>query len=714
MRNWIDSTDNEQLLKERYQKQMDDKAAEIFGKKYKYLDLYGYAQTQKSATVKYYDGADMREYEIAQDGLLYLYAVEKMPMGKATNRRMGITDETMEQITDALDPKLKEFADWVQEDFLPSIGMESDVVYIRMFGTHMDSIENYFPFVRDKDALKRDVENGQENSDNDRISVQTGAIKKRVASVALWNLKDMSFLDVLAKHVGEMSHWQSFAELNRDIGTLISYNRFKQQVMNMSSVYGSGKELWKRFEQCAAIATDCYEPQRAYLDRLMVQGAKGVTMGKIAFRPFTALKQTLSLPAFFGEVNAVDMAEALATGGIPALKWSWKNMPNFRKRILSRTTGDYRLRETEYDNKIMKAASYGMLPNIGVDAWTIAVGSYCVYKAQKRKYLRSGMEEERAERRAGQDAEMCFNKSQQSSEGAYMAPVQIDHTFYATSAMLFRNSSTAYTRETHNSARNLKRIFSGEVSEDYVAKQILRTIHPNAEDYWSDAEWAKARAEAKREIRSAKVKNGVNLVMFGWILPWLWRIGGTAVLLALSGDNEERAKQLIDATKQSVFAPMEGLTYGDVFEGGINKALGYAEQSWAQQGRENPIISDIKQMLNEFDHDWVRATNDVLNILGGMATGVNPQTFTDWAVAIMDYCGDDPKTSRECALLVARLLNCPQSQLDKVYLEELDLTANEASKMTPSEVAERYARYKMMREAPLTGWMRSAEQRDSI
>lgn len=714
MRHWIDSTDNEQLLKERYQKQMDDKAAEIFGKKYKYLDLYGYAQTQKSATVKYYDGADMREYEIAQDGLLYLYAVEKMPMGRATNRRMGITDETMEQITDALDPKLKEFADWVQEDFLPSIGMESDVVYTRMFGTHMDSIENYFPFVRDKDALKRDVENGQSNSDNDRISVQTGAIKKRVASVALWNLKDMSFLDVLAKHVGEMSHWQSFAELNRDIGTLLSYNRFKQQVMNMSSVYGSGKELWKRFEQCAAIVTDCYEPQRAKFDRLMVQGAKGVTMGKIAFRPFTALKQTLSLPAFFGEVNAVDMAEALATGGIPALKWSWNNMPNFRKRILSRTTGDYRLRETEYDSKIMKVSSYGMLPNIGVDAWTIAVGSHCVYKAQKRKYLRWGMEEERAERRAVQDAEMCFNKSQQSSEGAYMAPIQIDHTFYATSAMLFRNSSTAYTRETQNSARNLKRIFSGEVSEDYVAKQILRTVHPNAEDYWSDAEWAKVRAEAKREIRSAKVKNGVNLVMFGWILPWLWRIGGTSVLLALTGDNEERGKQLIDATKQSVFAPMEGLTYGDVVEGVINKTLGYAEQSWSQQGRENPIISDIKQMLKEFDYDWVQGTNDVLNILGGMTTGVNPQTFTDWAVAIMDFCGDDAKTSRECALLAARLLNCPQSQLDKVYLEELDMTAAEAQGMTPAEVAERYARYKMMREAPLTGWMRSTEKSDSI
>jgi hypothetical protein len=227
-----------------------------------------------------------------------------------------------------------------------------------------------------------------------------------VASVSKWDMRNFNFFDILANHIeNDGCHWTAFAELNRDLGTLLSYNRFKQQVFAMSSAYGSGEKLWKRFKECAAIATDAYEPKRAKFDELMVQGAKGVTMGKISFRQFTALKQTLSLPAFFGEVSPQYIVEDLMTGGVKACKWAWSNMPNYRKRILSRTAGDYRLRETEYDGKIMKAASYGMLPNIGVDAWTIAVGSHGVYKTKKAKYLRWGMAEEQAERRAIQD---CF------------------------------------------------------------------------------------------------------------------------------------------------------------------------------------------------------------------------------------------------------------------------------------------------------------------
>lgn len=712
MRHWIDATDREQLIKEEYQKKLDDKAAEIFGKGKKYVDLYNYAKTKPSATIKYYDGADMREYELSQDALLYLYAVEKMPMGKATNRRMGITDDVMAGITDVLDDRLKEYADWVQEELLPELGLKADEVHQRMFGVHMDAIENYFPFVRDTDALKRDVENGRESQPNDRISVQTGAIKKRQPSVAVWNLKEMSFFDVNARHIGEIGHWLSFAELNRDLGTLLSYNRFKQQVKGMSSIYGAGSRLWKRFCEVCAIATDAYEPKRATFDRLMVQGAKGVTMGKIAFRPFTALKQTLSLPAFFGDVNLKYLAYDLATGGIPAIKWTWKNMPNFRKRILSRTSGDYRLRETEYDGKIMKASTYGMFPNMGVDAWTIAIGAHGVYQTNKAKYLRWGMDESEAEHRAIQDAELNFNKSQQSSEGAYLAPIQVDHTFYATSAMLFRNASTSYTREEHNSARNLKRIVSGEANVDFMAKQWLRTMGLPEEE-WSEDDWRKARRFAKEELHRAAVRNSVNLAIYGWILPWLWRIGGIAPLLLLSSDDDEKQKQRTDALKQSAFAPIEGLAYGDVIEDGLNMLVGLSDKEITQLGRSNPMISDVVQTLKHLDKDWVRGVNDVLNIIGGMCTGINPQTLTDWVVAIMD-ASDDRDTQKETALLVARLLNCPQSQLDKIYFDELDLTGTELSQLTPADVAERYAEYKMHREAPLTGWMRTSEASDSI
>lgn len=63
---------------------------------------------------------------------------------------------------------------------------------------------------------------------------------------------------------------------------------------------------------------------------------------------------------------------------------------------------------------------------------------------------------------------------------------------------------------------------------------------------------------------------------------------------------------------------------------------------------------------------------------------------------------------------MARVLNCPQSQLDKIYFDELDASGEEASQMTPSEIAERYARYKVRRGAPLTGWAYGNEQREKL
>lgn len=207
------------------------------------------------------------------------------------------------------------------------------------------------------------------------------------------------------------------------------------------------------------------------------------------------------------------------------------------------------------------------------------------------------------------------------------------------------------------------------------------------------------------------IKNAVNALTFGWVLPWLWRIGGIAPLLLLSTDEDEKAKKQEEALKQSIFAPIEGLAYGDVIESSLNKIFNWTEQSWKMQGRENPMISDLKQMIETLDNDWVKATNDVLNIIGGMATGINPQTLSDWTVAIMDYCGKDAETSRECALLVGRLLSCPQSQLDHIYFDEIDATGEEASTMTPEEIAERYAEYKLHRNAPLTGWAYGEEGR---
>ena len=151
----------------------------------------------------------------------------------------------------------------------------------------MTANENYFPFRRFKDEIKREVENGTP-ADNDHSSITTGAVKERKFSLVSFDIVNSNAADIFTRHLDEMEHWSSFAELNRDIGIMLSYNRLKQQVQQMHTAYGSGKTLWNRLEKCCAIATESYEPKVGNFDKLFVKATKGVAMGKVNLRLFTA------------------------------------------------------------------------------------------------------------------------------------------------------------------------------------------------------------------------------------------------------------------------------------------------------------------------------------------------------------------------------------------------------------------------------------------
>ena len=119
-----------------------------------------------------------------------------------------------------------------------------------------------------------------------------------------------------------------------------------------------------------------------------------------------------------------------------------------------------------------------------------------------------------------------------------------------------------------------------------------------------------------------------------------------------------------------------------------------------QSYKGNALAGDLATIYRKMGKDNVAAMNDVVNLLAQSALGVNPQSLTDAVVAVIDACGDDANSQRECALLISRVINCPQSQLDKIYFDELGASGDEASRMTPQEIAERYARYKTRRNAP--------------
>ena len=712
MRGWVEATEKEYTGYQNALKTLDEKVSDLFGKKMKWGDLFSLERNLPKATVTFWDGGEQKAHELTQGNLLYIYMVDKMADGRMKLRRMGITEEDVENIKEFVDPRFLELADWMQDEFLVEKRNEYNEVHKRMFGASMAAIENYFPLKILANARIEEVDVADDTTDTALPATSTGSIIKRRRNNLALDVMGADAFSVILDHIQQMERWASFAEFNRDLNTLLSYKRFRNQVMNMTSVYGGGKTLWKNFRNVCSMAAGAYRPPIAALDKAAVNVAKGVTAAKVSFRVFTALKQFLSMPAYLSDSSPVYLAGNIANP-IGAWKWSMENLPLFEKRWKSRMAGDPRLMKSEMDWKMWQnraveiASRIGMSPNAFVDALTVAIGAHSMYQTKKKKYLRYGYDEETAEKRAKQDATILFNQTQQSSESAFLSTMQTDRSWLSVLFTVFRNSSMSYTRQLYDALRNLKHRFEPGykgLTEEYLAKQMRRDgIDPD-----------KADQNAKSEYRRSLMRDIVRVGVFGYLLQFAWNLGAYLPYLLLGDDKDEKSDMWHDIFCHTMFGSIEGLTGGDVMSAVGNGFAKGEGLNLFSASKDMPLSSDLQNIVNKWNKDKVAAMNDVTNLMVQSGIGVNPQSLTDAVVAIMDYCGDDANTSRECALLITRIINCPQSQIDKIYFDELNATAAEAQGMTPTEIAERYARYKMHRGAPLTGWAYTDEARDSV
>lgn len=326
MRGWVEATEKEYTGYQNALKTLDEKVSEVFDKKMKWGDLFSLERNLPKATVTFWDGGEQKAHELTQGNLLYIYMVDKMADGRMKLRRMGITEEDVENIKEFVDPRFLELADWMQDEFLVEKRNEYNEVHKRMFGASMAAIENYFPLKILANARIEEVDVADDTTDTALPATSTGSIIKRRRNNLALDVMGADAFSVILDHIQQMERWASFAEFNRDLNTLLSYKRFRNQVMNMTSVYGGGKTLWKNFRNVCSMAAGAYRPPIAALDKAAVNVAKGVTAAKVSFRVFTALKQFLSMPAYLSDSSPVYLAGNIANP-IGAWKWSMENLP---------------------------------------------------------------------------------------------------------------------------------------------------------------------------------------------------------------------------------------------------------------------------------------------------------------------------------------------------------------------------------------------------
>lgn len=711
--------------------EIDLKVSELFGKvtedkngnkkgNMTLNDLYALERSNKvkSLDVTIRDIEGEQTYKLQQGNLMYIYMVNKMPDGAMKLREMRILDADVERIKENIDPRFLKLADWIQGEFLPKMRTKYNKRHEELFGAPMPMVENYFPLRVLKNAryMEEDVNNTSDGS-NALPSTATGAIIKRKTNKLPLDILNADALSVTIDNIKEMENWYNYAPIRKDANTLLSDTTFRNRVQNMTTIYGSGERLWNNVKDATAVAMGTYRPKGGTDLAVSIKNiGKGITGAKISGRLYTAFKQILSFPLFLADADLGRFAW-YSVNPYGSFKWAIENMPNFDKRWSGRKLGDTVLMDDPTDwklwhtNLMEKAAYYGMTPNALVDAVTCAVGARAVYDTKYKQYIKAGLTEEKAKEKALSDAEINFNTSQQSSEGAFVSPMQLDRTLESAIFTPFRNSSMLYERKGINALRNLKHRFEKghkEASIKYMAAQLME----------EGVGYEQATKAAEKMYKKGLMHNIADAIVALWLGPIIWNLGGSlGYLIPYLGDDENKKKKMvIDAVILGLLeGPVDGLAGGQFINTAIANTI--TSDGISLKGLKNvdfsgmPMLSDFNSMIEKFGYDKVAGAQDLMFMVMQSGTGFNPKTLTDAINACIDYGNGDMTNAKEIALFVFRLMNGPAATVDNLYIDELGMKGKDAKKLSYEELAKRYAEYKFGKNTFGLGKLYSDEEK---
>ena len=722
-----DALDEEQLYNEMNRNALDEKTKELFGKK-KFMKLVGIdGKGMKEMDIEVTDYSNKktgkRTIHLKQGQMLYIYLVNKETDGEMKLRAMGITEEDVVAIEENLDPRVKAMGEWLQDEYLPECQRRYQATHTKYFGAPMKEVENYFPLAINNRArnVKEDV-----NQDSDAMSqlagTSTGAIVTRRVNVIPLDIENADAFEVAFNHLQEMEEWSAMLPFRQDINTLLSYTHFRNQVQNMSSVaYGSGKTLWDEFKQTAQIAAGTYKPKvnAGMMDSRIAAAMGGIAVAKISGRLWTAIKQSQSATVFLPEC---DFTRFVKNGVNPYGSWKWamENIPDFRKRVENMTYGDVKLRQyldelEKWHDWTKTISKIGMAPNILVDGITCAVGARSVYETEVNRLTKLGYPKEKAEEKAYYKAVAAYNKTQQSSGGMYLSPMQVDRTYASAALSLFKNANYAYGRMQIEACRGLARTYDfwGGKHKTTLIESMTRQI---MEEDGLDENTARAIAKATYN-RTFRQSIG-RLINFATLVPVSWALYKVLPYL-LTGDDDDKKKDMIEEAVLKGFATSLSDNYVIPFASNILNAGLKVEDGKPTFDPEvfryqnlyiNPATSDLANIYSMVGNQkWYSVVNK-FGMLGVQSLiGFNPETVGALYQALSEADYDNGNTAKEWQIGILKAISAPEESIRELYMDELGLKSGDIKKIPLAELEKRYAERQINRDNLLSQIFMDAE-----
>lgn len=653
--------------------------------------------------ITYMDGGKNIERYLTHGQALYLYMINKMSDGAMKLRKMGISEEDIENIASNMDSNVLDFADWIQNDFLPKKRAKYNKVHMDMFGVPMARIENYFP-IR---IAKGEVEEKQDKDKKkeDLSSTITGSIIKRTPNTKQIDLTSDA-LSVLYQNIDEMEDWAAYAQLREDFNTLIEYNTFKKRLNNMKSVHGAGDKLYDNFVSAIKTAVNKDTSVNARENKFFKNVSRGTTVASLNFNLNPAIKQLLGYPAIFGEADLKDVIKN-TINPYGAFKWAMENLPLFEERVSGGNAGWTQLeldKESSWEvwNKkyVEWATKIGMAPNRFMDAIVCATTAKAAYDTSLRRYKKWGFKN--PEEKALADAERAYNETQPSSQGLYISPMQRSNNVADIIFSLFRNANFAFYRRLVEAVRNLSRVSS----KDRYNKILSSTAHRLELEEGMTKEQSEKVA---REMTNKQIaKDSISLVLFGYVMNTLWSLGSNWAYLLAGDDDDEKKKMIKDALIVGLLSPITGIPlFGSFAEDWMWSALrgSYYDSTLLSTPLTDEIertASNAYKLAKSISKDDDRRTlfiaaefaKSLVNLCIKTGTGINPDLLTNMVYGVINAAQSDFDSVSDFRDLILTIINAPAESREKLIIDELGITEEGLNEsLSQGEITEIYDKF---------------------
>lgn len=602
---------------------------------------------------------------------MYILATWAQEDGRRTLERDGFNDKTINEIRSRMreaNPNWEVFMNWVVDSYLPSLRPKYSESFKVLFGSKMPFVKKYFPLRRVGVAKPADIAN---EGPLPLPSTVTGSVISRTGSTASIDLNS-SFFEVLQENVVEMEVWAEMAPIIKDFNILMSSPAVKNAMNAIREGFATD------FRKAAKVATLSESLEHGEMEKyLMPLITKTWAGSKLAFKGYTALKQLSSAILFAGYSTDPEFIGILmwryALGGAPLpnkamlskianreiklnakdffkvpltrnILWAMEHSQAFANRWFSGAAGNETLAKKIADPKwqdktwrtsvrkgVEEILSKGMLGIVVVDAFTVATGMRAIYDYEVGKGKSRGLTDAQAKELAIFKADYFANKTQQSSEGLLLSPMQTARDFISTTLSTFNNAPFAQGRIILESIRELRRNKEREIMHIEYEYQ-KRIVESRSSELDAEVEMMKQRGELTNKLDEEKYREDRTKQMMQEAYPDAHayamrekrRVRGTAILrLFLNG--------YLGPLAFNAMAILPYLVFGDDYEKKWELVWTILWASLAGPLSAIPLGSAFLSLFSGYDFTVSGALSELERDINNIATYIRENGF-DWTL----------------------------------------------------------------------------------